>query len=80
MSISTDSPESSASYSFRLSEANLPQLPAFPQLLRRVFRWCYAGSAAPDLGPDTTMAEPKEFTLPNFGGEREDDVDIEEID
>lgn len=35
---------------------------------------------SPDLGPDTTMGEPKEFTLPNFGGEREDDVDIEEID
>lgn len=38
--------------------------------------------AAPDLGDDVQLVEPSEFTLPGLRhlGEREDDLDIEEID
>jgi len=38
--------------------------------------------AAPDLGDDVQLVEPSEFTLPGLRhlGEREDDIDIEEID
>lgn len=37
---------------------------------------------SPEIPPDVTLVEPSEFSLPGFDalGEREDDVDIEEID
>ncbi len=37
---------------------------------------------SPEIEPDTELDEPREFALPDFGaaGERDDDLDIEEID
>jgi hypothetical protein len=36
---------------FRLDESNLPLLPAFPQLLRRAFAWCYGAGARTGFDP-----------------------------
>ncbi len=38
---------------FRLDDSNLPLLPAFPQLLRRAFAWCYGAGARAAFDPSS---------------------------
>jgi hypothetical protein len=65
---------------FRLDDSNLPLLPAFPQLLRRAFAWCYGAGAIAAVDPASLpgVAEselhrdvdaPTERPLAPFGGD-----------